>query len=136
MEIFIGLAGLIIAWLTYNKTFNSKPDEERNNLLGIFIATQKLHLEVQSIIQKYIDDNDGANHQLYTNITFQQYLIVAKQEYDKGLSDKVYQELKTNKNYTKNNIATFQDMIYTQHNALLQFRSQLLFLEPSKQVEN
>ncbi|RXM44639.1 hypothetical protein [Flavobacterium sp. YO64] len=136
MEIFIGLAGLIIAWLTYNKTFNSKPDEERNNLLGIFIATQKLHLEVQSIIQKYIDDNDGANHQLYTNITFQQYLIVAKQEYDKGLSDKVYQELKTNKNYTKSNIATFQDMIYTQHNALLQFRSQLLFLEPSKQVEN
>ncbi|RXM47214.1 hypothetical protein [Flavobacterium sp. YO12] len=136
MEIFIGLAGLIIAWLTYNKTFNSKPDEERNNLLGIFIATQKLHLEVQSIIQKYIDDNDGANHQLYPNITFQQYLIVAKEEYEKGLSDKVYQELKTNKNYTKSNIATFQDMIYTQHNALLQFRSQLLFLESSTQIEN
>ena len=136
MEIFIGLAGLIIAWLTYNKTFNSKPDEERNNLLGIFIATQKLHLEVQSIIQKYIDDNDGANHQLYPNITFQQYLIVAKEEYDKGLSDKVYHELKTNKNYTKSNIATFQDMIYTQHNALLQFRNQLLFLESSSQVKN
>lgn len=59
MEIVIGIAGLFLAWLTYHKTFNSIPDlnDERNNLLGVFIATQKLHLEVQSILQKYIDDN-------------------------------------------------------------------------------
>ncbi|ABQ03943.1 hypothetical protein [Flavobacterium johnsoniae] len=90
MELFIGIAGLIIAWLTYQKTFNSKPDEEINNLLAVFKVTQNLHLEVQSIIQQYIDDNDGANHFLYPNITFQQYLNVAKQEYQKGLSEKVY----------------------------------------------
>ena len=129
MEIFIGIAGLIIAWLTYHKTFNSKPDEERNNLLGIFMATQKLHLEVQSLLQKYIDENNGANHELYPNITFQKMLDVYKQEYQKGLSDKIYQELK-NEIYTKSNIATLQNSIETQHNALLQFKNQLLFLTP------
>ncbi|MBP1222909.1 hypothetical protein [Flavobacterium sp. 1355] len=130
MEIFIGVAALLIAWLTYQKTFNSKPDEERNNLLAVFITTQKLHLEVQSILQKYIDDNDGANHELYPNITFQKMLDMYKQEYEKGLSDKVYNELKNNEIYTKSNIATFQNMIDTQHNALLQFKNQLLFLTP------
>lgn len=129
MEIFIGIAGFLIAWLTYHKTFNSKPNEERNNLLGMFIVTQKLHLEVQSIIQKYIDENNGANHELYPNITFQQYLNIAKEEFEKGLSQKVYEDLRTNKHYTKSNIATFQNMIDTQHNALLQFRNQLLFLK-------
>jgi len=130
MEILIGLAGLFIAWLTYHKTFNSTPDitEERNNLLAVFKVTQKLHLEVQSIIQKYIAENNGANHELYPNITFQQYLNIAREEFEKGLSEKVYDDLKNNKNYTKSNIATFQNMIDTQHNALLQFRSQLLFL--------
>ena len=131
MEILIGIAGLFIAWLTYHKTFNSTPNtaEERNNLLAVFITTQKLHLEVQSIIQKYIDDNNGAEHLLYPNITFQQYLNVAKVEYEKGLSDKIYQDLKNNKEYTKSNIVTFQNMIDTQHNALFQFKNQLLFLD-------
>lgn len=128
MEILIGVASLFIAWLTYHKTFNAKPDEERNNLLAVFKVTQKLHLEVQFLIQKYIDENDGASNELYPNITFQQYLNIAKQEYEKGLSDKVYEDLKNNKVYTKSNIATFQNMIDTQHNALMQFRSQLLFL--------
>lgn len=135
MEILIGVAGLLIAWLTYHKTFNSTPDirEERNNLLGVFITTQKLHLEVQSIIQKYIDENNGAEHLLYPNITFQQYLDVAKVEFEKGLSDKVFQDLKNNSIYTKSNIATFQNMIDTQHNALLQFKNQLIFLTPVHQ---
>jgi len=128
MEVFIGIAGLLIAWLTYQKTFNSKPDEERNNLLGIFITTQKLHLEVQSILQKYIDEHNGATHELYPNITFQKMLDMYKQEFEKGLSDKVYQDLKNNQIYTKSNIATFQNMIENQHNALLQFKNQLLFL--------
>lgn len=131
METLIGIAGLFIAWLAYHKTFNGKPTEERNNLLAVFMVTQKLHLEVQSIIQKYIDENDGADHLLCPDITFQQYLDLAKQEFEKGLSNKVYDDLKNNKNYTKSNIATFQNMIDIQHNALVQFRTQLLFLGKS-----
>lgn len=128
MEVFTGIAGLLIAWLTYHKTFNSKPDEERNNLLTIFKVTQKIHLEIQLLLQKYIDDNNGANHELYPKITFRQTLDLYKQEFEKGLSEKVYLDLKNNQIYTKSNITTFQNMIDTQHNALLKFISQLLFL--------
>lgn len=130
MEIFIGIAGLLIAWLTYQKTFHSKPDEERNNLLGVFLTTQKLHLEVQSLLQKYIADNNGAEHFIYPDITFQRLLDMYKQGFEKDLSDKVYEELKSNQNYTKSNIATFQNQIDIQHNALLLFRNQLLALQP------
>ncbi|MBL0738345.1 hypothetical protein JI750_15720 [Flavobacterium sp. GN10] len=52
-----------------------------------------------------------------------------KQGFEKDLSDKVYEELKNNQNYTKSNIGTFQNQIDIQHNALLQFRNQLLFLQ-------
>ncbi|MDP5200223.1 MULTISPECIES: hypothetical protein [Flavobacterium] len=130
MEIFIGVAGLIIAWLTFQKTFYSKPDEERNNLLGTFLTTQKLHLEVQSILQKYIDENNGAEHFIYPDITFQHLLNMYKQGFEKDLSDKVYQDLKNNQIYTKSNIATFQKLIDKQHSDLLMFRNQLLFLTP------
>lgn len=112
---------------SYDKTFDIS--EDRNNLLGVFKATQKLHLEVQLLIQKYIDENNGANHELYTNITFKQYLNVAKEEYEKGLSDKVYDDLKNNQIYTKSNIASFLKMIETQNNALTQFKNQLLFIK-------
>ncbi|MHC0447994.1 hypothetical protein ACWA1F_21480 [Flavobacterium sp. 3-218] len=113
MEIFIAIAGLIIAWLTFQKTFYSKPKEEKDNLLGTFLTTQKLHLEVQSLLQKYIDDNNGAEHFIYPDITFQHLLNMYKQGFEKDLSDKVYQDLKNNQNYTKSNIATFQKMIDT-----------------------
>ena len=131
MEITVGIIGLIIAWMTYHKTFISPPDssEEKNNFLGIFKATQKLHLEVQLLIQKYIDKNDGANHFLYPNVTFQQYLDLAKQEFEKSLSDKLYNDLEKNKNLTKSNIDSLLKMIEVQNNALTQFKNQLLFLK-------
>ena len=131
MEVIIGIVGLIIAWMTYHKTFISPRDinDEKNNLLAIFKATQKLHLEVQLLIQKYIDKNNGASHFLYPNITFQEYLDLAKQEFEKGLSEKSYNDLKNNKNLTKSNIESLHKMIENQNNALTQFKNQLLFLK-------
>lgn len=125
---FIGIAGLIIAWLTYLKTFNSTLNEERNNLLGVFKATQKLHLEVQIMLQEYIDENDGENHEIYPNVTFAEILDLYEQAFEKELSEKVFQDLKNNQIYTKSNILTFQSMIDKQHHNLLMFRNQLLFL--------
>lgn len=129
MEIFIGLAGLIIAWLTYNKTFNSKPDvtEYKDNFLGVYKSTQTLSLEVQSLIQKYIDEKGGANNEMYPNITFQEFLHIAKDEFDKSLSDKLYNDLK-NQTFTKSNIDTLLKMVETQNNALIELRNQLIFL--------
>ncbi len=130
MEILIGIAGLLIAWLTYHKTFNTAPNvsEDKNNFLGYFKATQKLHLEVQTIIQKYIDEKDGASHFLYPNITFKQYLDQAKIEFEKGLSDKLYKDFESNNTFTKSNYETFLKSLEVQNNALTQFKNQLLFL--------
>lgn len=130
MELFIGIAGLIIAWLTFQKTFYSKPHKERNNLLSTFIGTQKLHLEVQSLLQKYIEENDGAEHFIYPEINFQHLLNMYRQAFEKDLSTKVYEDLKNNQNYTKSNIETFQKLIDKQHNDLLMFRNQLSSLTP------
>lgn len=128
MEILIGVIGLFIAWSTYQKTFNGKPTEEKNNFLALYISTQKLSLEVQSLIQKYIDEKDGANKEMYPNITFQEFLVIAKDEFDKGLSDKLYNELKNNNQLTKSNIESLVKMVETQNNALIALRNQLIFL--------
>jgi hypothetical protein len=129
MEIFIGIVGLLIAWLTYQKTFHSVPDttEYKENMLAVFITTQKLSLEVQSLVQQYIDEKDGANKEMYPNITFQEFLHIAKDEFDKSLSDKLYQDLK-GKDFTKSNIETLLRMIETQNNSLIELRNQLIFL--------
>ncbi|MBD0723961.1 hypothetical protein B6A10_02080 [Flavobacterium sp. L1I52] len=128
MDIFIGIAGLVIAWLTYHKTFNSDLTEEKNNLLGVFLATQKLHLEVQEILQDYIDLYDGENHQIYTNVSFGQLLTLYKKSFEKELSDKVFQDLKNNKTYTKSNLKIFQNMLEKQQYNLLMFKNQLVIL--------
>lgn len=62
MGTFLAIAGFLLAWLTYHKTFVS-PDitEESNNLLGVFITTQKLHLEVQGLLQKYIEEKNESS---------------------------------------------------------------------------
>lgn len=133
MEIYIGIAGLFIAWLTYHKTFNSKPDvaEEKENFLSVYKSTQKLSLEVQSLIQKYIDEKDGGSKEMYPNITFQEFLVIAKDEFDKSLSDKLYNDLK-NQTFTKSNIASLLKMVETQNNSLIELRNQLIFL--NKQI--
>lgn len=55
-------------------------------------------------------------------------LDLYKQAYEKELSEKVYQDMKNSTIYTKTNITTFQRLIEKQHDALLQFRNQLLTL--------
>lgn len=64
LGIFAGIFGAFIALITYYKTFYSKPsfDEERTNMLGMFKANQFICLEIQNLMQKYIDEKNGANH--------------------------------------------------------------------------
>lgn len=104
-----GVLALIIALLTYYKTYHQKPnfDDERTNMLGMFRANQFIQLELQELMQKYIDDNDGADHEITPGVTFQKYLDAFKIECDKGLSEELFEDLKNNPIYTKSNIETF-----------------------------
>ncbi len=129
IEIIIGALGLWIAYATYKKTFPNKPIEpieEKENFLAIYKVTQSLSLEVQGLIQRYIDKGNG-DKEMYPNITFKQFLDVAKDEFDKSLSDKLYNELRVGV-YTKSNIESLLKMIETQNAALTELRNQLIFL--------
>lgn len=129
LEVVIGIAGLWIAYKTYQKTFPStplEPKEEKENLLANYKMTQNLSLEVQSLILSYIDKGNG-DKEMYPNITFKQFLEVAKDEFDKSLSDKLYSELRDAK-YTKSNIDSMLKMIETQNTALTELRNQMIFL--------
>lgn len=110
---------------TYNKTFDTS--DEKNNLLGIFKATQKLHLEVQDLLETYIDAYDGADHHLYPNITFQEFLNRAKIEFEKDLSDEKFEYIKS-LNLSSSNISSLLKLLENQNHALIQFKTQLTFL--------
>src|SRR5688572_29913091 len=129
MEIVIGIVGIWIAWMTYKKSFPSKPiepKEEKDNLLAHYKMTQRLSLEVQSQIMQYIDKGNG-DKEMYPNVTFQQFLSLAKDEFDKSLSDKFYEELKQ-AIYTKSNIESMQRMIEQQNTQLTELRNQMIML--------
>lgn len=129
MEILIGIIGLWIAIATYNKSFPSKPPEpieEKANLLVNYKMTQTLSLEVQNLILQYINKGYG-NNLMYENCTFNQFLQLAKDEFDKSLSDKLYNELKK-MSLSKSNIESMLKMIETQNKALTELRNQMMVL--------
>jgi hypothetical protein len=129
IEIVIGIVGLWIAIKTYQKSFSSKlpePKEEKDNLLANYKMTQRLSLEVQQQILSYIEKGYG-DKEMYPNITFKQFLIIAKDEFDKSLSDKLYNDLR-DLPMTKSNIASMLNMIETQNESLTELRNQMILL--------
>ncbi|CAC9976957.1 hypothetical protein [Flavobacterium panici] len=128
LGIFAGIFGAFIALITYYKTFYSKPsfDEERTNMLGMFKANQFICLEIQNLMQKYIDEKNGANHEFTTGITFQEYLEKFKSECENGLSNTLFEDLKNNKSYTKSNIETFLKGLEHQNNTFISLKGYVL----------
>jgi hypothetical protein len=129
VEIAIGIVGLWVAYATYKKSFPSTPPEpveEKANFLANYRMTQQLSLEVQGLVQQYIDKGYG-DREMYVNITFQQFLDVAKEEFDKCLSNKLYTELEAMQ-MTKSNIESMLKMIETQNMSLTELRNQMIFL--------
>ncbi|MDX6182937.1 hypothetical protein SGQ44_11505 [Flavobacterium sp. Fl-77] len=134
METFLAIGGFFLTVIgTYYawKSYKSSADitDDKNNFLAMYKSTQTLSLDIQRKIQKLIDEKDAGNHELFANITYQQYLTILKREYDNSLSDKNYEAFKNNQDLTKSNIASYLKMIETQNNALLQFKNQLLFFD-------
>ncbi len=122
----IAIIGLWIAWITYHKTFDTT--EDKNNFLVYFKVTQQLHLEVQVLLQKYISSNNGANHKLYTNMTYKQCLNALKDDFQANYSDKVYVLVKNNKNMSKKMFETLIKNVESKNEALQKLKTQLLYL--------
>lgn len=134
METFLTIGGFFLTVMgTYYgwKSYKSSVDitDDKNNFLAMYKSTQNLSLDVQRRIQRLIDEKDAGDHELFPNITYQQYLIVLKREYDNSLSEQNYEAYKNSQNLTKSSLASYLKMIEIQNNALLQFKNQLLFFD-------
>lgn len=85
--------------------------------------TQKLSLEVQSMIKEYVDKGHG-NKYMFEGITYLQYLNLQKSEFDKCLSDKVYENL-NNITLNKHHIDSMLSSVKGQYGALQQIKHQM-----------
>ncbi|MET6996640.1 hypothetical protein [Chitinophaga defluvii] len=122
MEITIAIASLIIAWLTFTKTFYAEPTEEKKNFLALFLATQKLSKEVSCIMTEYAIKRNALDIELYQGITYRSYIEGLKESQDTNLSDNLYQKVKNSK-YTKSNIATMQKSLEAQFEDLQKMKN-------------
>lgn len=93
MEIAIGIAGLLIAWFTYQKTFLSKPNDEIENLLLHFRTTQSMSKKVQAKLKDYAEMNNVWNVDMFPNITFEKYIGTMEETYERNLSDKLINDI-------------------------------------------
>lgn len=99
----IAVLGLIVAWITFRKTFFSKPKEELQHLKIQFNMVKTLMEEVILQIETHIRINGAKDKLMFDNITFGKYLELTKEHYSKSFSDDMYRFL-DNPKITKPNI--------------------------------
>ena len=99
MEIAIGIAGLIIALVTFKYSFFKKPVEELEHLKIQFKVNQKLSLKVQSDLSNYISQNNCSSELINDRMTFSEYQTFLEDNHKSNLSEEVY--VKINNKFTK-----------------------------------
>lgn len=129
-EVIIGIIGLIIAIAAYKQGQQPQeiklpePKEEMDNLRAHFLMNQKLSLEIQNILEKYIIENQAADNLFFEGMTFSKYLNFVKSEHEKCLSEKVYATL-SELIYTRANIESMQVSLNNQNNNLMMVRNMI-----------
>jgi hypothetical protein len=89
IEITIGVLGLLIAWFTYQKTFLDKPKEEIEHFLVQFKATQSTSIKVRNQLIAMVETQDIGEDEIFKGVTFNTYIKLMKETYDKNLSDEL-----------------------------------------------
>jgi Cdc6-like AAA superfamily ATPase len=89
IEITIGLLGLLIAWFTYQKTFLDKPKEEIEHFVLQYKATQSTSVKVRNQLIALVDSQNIGDSEIFSGVTFNTYIRLMKETYDKNLSDEL-----------------------------------------------
>ncbi|TDW52691.1 hypothetical protein EV144_1011382 [Flavobacterium sp. 270] len=124
-EIIIGSIGLVIAIITFVQSQKPQeikfiePKEEMDNLKINFKVNQKTSLEVQDLLEKYIEKNNCSNQLFFQNLTFAKYLEFIKSNYEECLSETIYQRTLSNEIYTRPIIESMTSSLQNQYNNLL-----------------
>lgn len=93
LEIILAILGLLIAWLTYKKTFFSEPIEEKEHLLVQFRATQTLSIQVRQLLEEFTIINNCQHEQMFPGISYQTYISKMESSYQENLSDALYDRI-------------------------------------------
>ncbi len=130
IEIIIGVVAIIIAIATYKQAKKPQeikvpePKEEIDNLKAYFKMNQKLSMEIQEILEKYINEKQAAEEPFWENMTFSKYLDFVKSEHEKYLSEKLYETL-SEPIYTRANIESMLVSLQNQNANLMMTGSML-----------
>lgn len=93
LGILLALIILSIILFIYHGTALKEPVERKENLLGLFMATQSLALVVRKDLMNYAIANNKMNSLYSEGVTFEEYIKLMKANYEKNLSDEVYRKL-------------------------------------------
>jgi anaerobic ribonucleoside-triphosphate reductase len=134
-EIAIGIAGLAIAWLAYQRTIRDKAKEEKqrekeledekNALLVKFRLTQTIAKQVRDGLTEYATVNDAWDKEIFPGSSYRDYINTMTESHKVCLSDELYE--KTRKEiYTKAEIQLLANEIEPQYRALSEMKNGFL----------
>jgi hypothetical protein len=130
IEVIIGIIGLFIALAAYIQAQKPQeiklpePKEEMDNLKAHFLMNQKLSIEIQNLLEKYIIENQADEKLFFENMTFSKYLNFVKSEHENCLSEKIYQTL-SEPIYTRSNIESMLTSLHNQNTNLMMVKNMI-----------
>lgn len=121
LTIFLTIVGLIIALLTYLRTFSQPPKPNiDDDILAFrlkFKLVQSIHLDTQSLLKDFIAKHDCGNEKMMEGFTYSQYLKALEEAFPNSNSDKVLGAILP-KITSKPQIDLLMDEINIQYNTL------------------
>ncbi|WPQ61879.1 hypothetical protein SIO70_26305 [Chitinophaga sancti] len=124
IEITIGVLGLLIAWFTYQKTFLDKPKEEIEHFILQFKATQATSVKVRNQLISLVDIQHIGESDIFQGVTFNTYIKLMKESYDKNLSDELLSNILT-MNPSKAILKSMTDSLEKQLAELIQLETMI-----------
>jgi hypothetical protein len=125
------IVGVLIAWVTYKKTFPKTPKEENQRfqeqeaLQAHFRTTQRIAKEVREGLTEYATRNNLLDADMYPGITYRVAIKTMDESHAKCLSDELYDSLVL-ETYTRPQIKLLHEDLNTQYKALSEMKNQIL----------
>ena len=131
ITIFLTIIGLIIAFLTYRRTFSPPPKQPFNDDILAFKAhfkmVQRIHLDTQQLIEDFIKKHHCGNEKMMNGFTYNQFLEEMEEAFQNSNSDKVLENA-LDKISSKPQIDQLMKELDTQYNTLNPIYQQMKIL--------
>ncbi|WP_439490307.1 hypothetical protein [Algoriphagus sp.] len=93
ITIILTIIGLIIAYLSYRRTFSPPPKQPIDDDIFAFQAhfkmVQRIHLETQQLLRDFIKKHDCGNEKMMNGFTYIQFLEEMEKAFPNSNSDQV-----------------------------------------------